>query len=394
MSPESECGPNILNITEKGRLKRMSSIIKLEESREIYIYGYSNLGRNVFNKLKLVFPDKIKGIVVTEHNRRTRRSGRADIFELQELAETIDRDTTTFVISTESSFHKDIEAYLDIEGYLRSNGYKSVRYTREMDDLLDNRIAEAPQIETRFLSVSVGQACNYSCRDCTNFAPYARPENKRYDAGNIIEDIDRLLPCFGIIDTFHIQGGEPFLYTDLEKVVCHVKDKYDSIIREIQIATNGTILPSDKVISVLKNCDVEVRISDYKKEVKKELIQALERENISYYIYKFAGGQGMWKQLGGLRYVDRQNDPAQKIRHCMWKDCYMIENGKVGRCARSVPAITLQNISYKKDDYIDLKHEPDKKKVWRYFSFISPMTCCNHCMGSFGEDVEPAIQME
>ena len=365
----------------------MSSIIKLEESREIYIYGYSNLGRNVFNKLKLVFPDKIKGIVVTEHNQRTRRSGRTDIFELQEIAETINKDSTTFVISAESY-------YLDIESSLKSKGCKSVRYTRELDALLDNRIAEVPQIETRFLSVSVGQACNYSCRDCMNFAPFARTENKRYDVGNIIEDIDRILPCFGIIDTFHIQGGEPFLYTDLEKVVYHVKDKYDSIIRKIQIATNGTILPSDNVISALKDCDAEVRISDYKKEVRKELIQALERENIKYWIYEFAGGEGMWKQAGGLRYVDRENDPAEKILHCMWKDYYMIENGKVGRCARSVPAITLQNISYKKDDYIDLKHEPDKKKVWRYFSFISPMTCCNHCMGSFGEDVEPAIQME
>lgn len=106
MSLKSEYDPNTLNISEKGRLKRMSCIIKLEESREIYIYGYSNLGRNVFNKLKLVFPDKIKGIVVTEHNQRTRRSGRPDIFELQEIAEMINKDSTVFLISTESMLYK------------------------------------------------------------------------------------------------------------------------------------------------------------------------------------------------------------------------------------------------------------------------------------------------
>jgi len=67
----------------------------------------------------------------------------------------------------------------------------------------------------RFLVLSVGQACNYKCRDCANFCPSAPKEYRRYELDRILESINRILKNVAFINVFQIQGGEPFLYSDL-----------------------------------------------------------------------------------------------------------------------------------------------------------------------------------
>ena len=41
----------------------------LDTNRDLYVYGYGNLGRNAFNKLKSLYSDRVKGIVVTKYNK-------------------------------------------------------------------------------------------------------------------------------------------------------------------------------------------------------------------------------------------------------------------------------------------------------------------------------------
>ncbi len=65
----------------------------------------------------------------------------------------------------------------------------------------------------------------------------------------------------------------------------------------------------------------------------------------------------------------------------------------VGRCSRSIPARTLQNISIKETDYLNLKETIRLERVGQYFMFINPMDCCRHCKGSNGEPVQAAIQL-
>ena len=67
----------------------------------------------------------------------------------------------------------------------------------------------------RFLVLSVGQACNYKCKDCANFCPVSPKEYKRYELDDILESIKRILKNVNFIQIFQIQGGEPFLYSEL-----------------------------------------------------------------------------------------------------------------------------------------------------------------------------------
>lgn len=97
---------------------------------------------------------------------------------------------------------------------------------------------------------------------------------------------------------------------------------------------------------------------------------------------------------GGITFIDEWHELNEKVNKCRWNCCFTMENGKIGRCARSIPASTLQSFQTAEHDYIELRKPIEWEQMWQYFSFITPMTCCNYCKGSFGEDVEPAIQLE
>lgn len=359
-----------------------------EKYDSIYIYGYNNWGRNVYNKVRAVFLQKKVAILVSQMARQKRETiiGK-EIIELKD----VNPSKKDLVILGMSPINKK-----ELEERLRECGFEHIiGYSHDIDDFLNNSLEEIPKLEVRFLSVCVGQACNLKCKNCANFAPYAHKENMRYHIESIKANLDKLLPCFKEIDTFHIQGGEPLLYSDLDKLLTFMQTKYGHIIKNIQIATNGTIIPSEDILDVMKTVEAVVRISNYPIESKvDELIALLKEKEIRYRVYNFANSTGEWSDAGAMDYtISKEKDVVRQVFECGWNTCFTIENGLVGRCARSIPALTLQNVPMRELDYIDLSKELDIKKVHKYFTITSPMACCMHCKGTTGEPIKPAIQI-
>ena len=346
------------------------------EISNIYICGYSNWGRNVFNKMRALYPDKVRAII---------DKSKIDIADLEQAS----TGEKTLVFMDPNPFRQE-------ERWLKQNGFVNVLvYTNEIDEYINNSLLELPKLEIRLLAVSVGQACNLKCKNCANFAPYACKDNMRYKIEKIKNDVDKILPCFSKVDTFHIQGGEPLLYSDLHELLTYVKTNYSHIIKKIQIATNGTIIPSEDVLEAMKITDSVVRISNYPIESKvDELMMILKEKGIRYRVYNFANSTGEWSDTGERDYtIPKEIDVVRQVFECGWNTCFTIENGIVGRCARSIPALTLQNIPMREMDYIDLSKDLDMKKIHKYFTITSPMACCMHCKGTTGEPIKPAIQM-
>lgn len=144
----------------------------------------------------------------------------------------------------------------------------------------------------------VGQACNLKCRDCGNFCPISVPETKSYNIENVISDLALVLNNVGKIGYLQIQGGEPFIYKDLDKLLMYViKHKK---IGHVEIATNGTVIPKDSVIEAMrKKTNLVVRISDYGLGNPERLKNVLDANGIKNTLYEFAGGKGTWRKLGG-----------------------------------------------------------------------------------------------
>lgn len=361
----------------------------IEKFEQIYIYGYSNLGRNAYKKLEEAYPDKAKGIIVSRHNNKSRQACEKGklIFELSEVKASNDM----LIIIALNPIHQPV-----VKQALSDAGFENVCiYDDETDNMLNSLLRTLPKLELRFLSVSVGQACNLRCRDCANFAPYALKENRRYHISNIKRDLDKILSCFSEIDTFHIQGGEPFLYSDLGEVLYYCKSEFGNILRNIQVATNGTILPDSRLLEAMRKTDTAVRISNYPNQKSVGMLKdILEKNGVSYRIYDFANGIGDWNSTGGIDYLESDDENLEeKVHHCAWNSCYIIENGMVGRCARSIPARTLQKIHIREQDYIDFSRDYSMSELAKYFMFIKPMDCCRHCKASNGEPIPPAIQL-
>lgn len=357
----------------------------LESAKKIWVFGYSNLGRNAFNKFMALWPEKTAGILVTNHNEKTREN-KKNVVELQEAF----IEDSVVVIATNSIYYEEIRKSL-----IEKNAKDIFIYTEELDEILNGKLENLPLIETKFFAVCVGQACNYKCRDCINFAPYAKKENRRYSIEQIKDDLERVMPYFAEMDTLHIQGGEPFIYSELPDLVEAICDRYGNKVKKIQIATNGSIVPSKEVLEKLADMQCIVRISNYKREKNVDiLIEKLQEFGIKFYKYDFAGRKGEWSSSGGLDYVSPENENLhEKVRKCKWSACYMLEDGMIGRCARSIPARTLQNIIIKEGDYINVREIKSILEMYRYFMFINPIESCKRCKGSEGEPIMAAIQI-
>lgn len=357
----------------------------ISKAQTIWIYGYSNLGRNAFNKFKLLYPEKTRGILVSRHNKKSKKSEK-NVVELKDAK----LQNCVIVIATNPIFHEEII------NLLQKEKCESVYiYDNRMNNWIDELLNVIPPVETKLLAISVGQACNYKCKDCLNFAPYAHTENMRYPIEQIEEDLKNVMPYFVQIDKLHIQGGEPFVYSDLIKLIEFIKANFDNKVKEIQIATNGSIIPSQSALKRMAEAGCTVRISNYKNEKNATLlIEKLNDYGIKYWKYDFAGKKGEWNLGGDIEYVaPKDENLLEKVYQCKWSACYTLENGIIGRCARSIPARSLQKISIYDKDYVNVRKRISMKEISEYFMFIKPLACCRHCKGSNGEPIVAAIQL-
>lgn len=99
------------------------------------------------------------------------------------------------------------------------------------------------------LAFYVTLRCNLRCRLCAVYAPYYRNPfhpTKEY----LFKCIDRYFEIVDSIRLFSISGGEPLLRDDLHEIVDYVR-RYENRIERLEIITNGTIIPSDDLISSL-----------------------------------------------------------------------------------------------------------------------------------------------
>ena len=199
------------------------------------------------------------------------------------------------------------------------------------------------------------------------------------------------------IKVLQIQGGEPFIYSDLIKLIKYFEN--NKKVQMIYIATNGTVIPNIEVIEELKNNKkFLVRISDYDlNDIPKKLKSLLDNNGINNYYYKFSDGNGMWRDLGGsdLKPVS-DIEKERNFRNCAFRSCLTLENGEITYCSRATNSYKIQKFKRNKRDYFILKSKFNIKKELRYFvENRVAMEACRYCNGTEkAEVIKPAIQME
>lgn len=275
-----------------------------------------------------------------------------------------------------------------------------------MNSLIRNKLRRVYHVVSKVklpsLVVVLGQACTLKCRDCANFSPYAGKNHLVYHVGGVCKNINNIVKICRYIDLLQLQGGEPFIYPYLDKVLDMVikEDK----IRHIDIATNGTVIPT-KYIEYLCNDKITVRISNYKvvsKEQINNLCSFFDDNHINYYKYSFAEGDDKWAQCGNPDTIRENLDEIveKRFEKCIFSHCLTLENGYIGKCSRCVHAADIQGFKPKDNDYVKADSKHLRRDLHRYRDYCTPenhyfMEACRYCYGTFyGEKVEPAIQLD
>lgn len=262
-------------------------------------------------------------------------------------------------------------------------------------------IMKKRRIRIPFLVVVVGQACSLKCKDCGNFAPYAHKDNLVYNFEDIIAGLERVKNAGFSIDLLQIQGGEPFVYPYLNKILDYVIGQ--RFIKSIEIATNGTIIP-DKYVSFLKNAKIAVRISDYgdvNREKAQYLCTFLKENGVEFYYYNFVHQNTKWSKCGE---IDQEQFGCEEAKlhfaKCGFRSCLTFEKNLFGKCSRSIHAKSIQGFVTKKEDYVDVNSDMLRKELLYYMKKCNEdsgyyMEACRYCLGTYyGELIEPAIQIK
>lgn len=240
------------------------------------------------------------------------------------------------------------------------------RSEKELLDEIDN----GKLIISRIV-VTTGPRCTLKCKDCANLMPHYR-EPYDLDINSILEDVRTLFSKIDKCICVNIVGGEPFMYPYLD-VLLEELIKNDKLLY-VELTTNATIIPEEKVLKLLQSRKVVVNISDYGNIV---LLSRFASKMDEYGILSYCISDEKWIDCGNVIARGRNERELREL-YCSCgsaKMCKTLMKGKLFDCAR---AASLYDLNYTSDIfYIDIYSEK-KKDVVEFFA-KETSKACDYC---------------
>ena len=246
------------------------------------------------------------------------------------------------------------------------------------------------------VSYVMTEKCSLNCENCGAFVPDI-DDPETFDFNSIVSDIKKYCSAFDVVHHIALQGGEPFMHKNIDKVVKEIA-KIPNLLF-IDIVTNGTINPKDVTMCEIKNNGAAIVMSDYGEHSPKKssLMSNCERHNVflDYHVYT--------ERLWGAQFPigKRNRSPRENIRtftECVADKylCCQIMNGQLHRCSFSNFTNRLKYIPDFKTDYVDMNTVPKDKlgsEIRRVALRKAPLSACDYCPGLDRDLVEAGVQI-
>lgn len=223
-------------------------------------------------------------------------------------------------------------------------------------------------------------------------------EFERNDSIYIVRNVDYIV-------SYRLLGGEPLLNKELADMIELIGQKYGDRIGNIGIITNGTLLPSEKLIEVSKKYDIKYDFSDYTdvvdyKERFENAVQIVSDANLRYSVNRSL----RWCDFGFP--VNNRMYDFDKVREHMFS-CgpifHGLNDGKYYYCHVSWSADKAKLLKTVPDDYVDLRvlndDENAKEMILEHSKgnlakgFVKLCKICGGCGNDNTEFVKAAQQM-
>jgi organic radical activating enzyme len=233
--------------------------------------------------------------------------------------------------------------------------------------------------------VLVTEKCNLACSFCNMFIPhYELPKHR--DLQIILSDIDSYFNLVDYVSIFHLVGGEPFLHPNIKDIIEYISEKYSDKIDKFIITTNGTVLPKEEILEVLKNNNVILSVSNYSNKLEKlkskveRVIDTYKLNNINHYVRNNIE----WYDFGDLRIKNNMNE-EELINH--FDSCTApfrgLNDGKFYYCHLNTSAVLTKLFPLNDNDYVNLSDvsSEDLIKFDLGFTKLGYITFCDNCNG-------------
>lgn len=368
---------------------------KMCEKEEYFLFGAGDLGLKSYHILK----NELNIIGFIDNDEKKWESNKYEKPVLPLIEAKIDKKTG--IILTPGQMQR-----MSIYHELTSKGYKKDEDFFVLEEFLgvyfSYKYNKAYFYNISFLPSTV---CNLKCEACLNFNAHAKSFYVR-KWEDLIADVDLFFSCVDYILLFHVSGGEPLLYPRIADLIEYIDKKYGDRIYQLRTVTNGTVVPSDKVLEKLSKSNVEITVDDYREAVPQynenfdNLIQKFEEFHIPHYISKVDS----WIDLEPLKtnYSDWTERQLQEHFDKCCQSWQELRDGKLFSCNYDAYATVAGINGEQKEEIFDLKSY-SRERIKELIEFRlgynekGYTNLCKHCRGFSVENtliIPPARQVQ
>ncbi len=371
---------------------------KLQDEDKIVVYGVGRIGRRVIPTLMKEF-DIPYLIDNWENNKQVLGLsvvGRDEAINLWK------KNSIKIVVTTVLATYKDIVKELEFNGLQEYKDFCHFeRFASEWNLRWRNRCVLS-KIDTVITS-----RCTLKCQNCNMFIGHAMA-SEDMSLESLKRNFDVFFKSVDFVYEYTLLGGEPFLHTCLVDIITYLGETYGARIGLINIISNGTIVPDEEVVNILKKYGVTVHISDYTCSVPYEkkirmLVKNLTESGINHYVIP----NNVWKDVV---YPDMTYSCYNPKRHMILcgHSTHSVNNGKIYWCDPAFAAEYFTGFKGKNDDSLDL--ESNRKNNSQYEASLNVlryilgdvnergyMSFCEKCAGVGSDNdrvVKAGVQMK
>ncbi len=363
-----------------------SEFLDLREYENIVLYGAGALGKELLNALHA---NNISVSSIWDKNADSLNaiSINDKFYKVEQPFSGHCNPSTTLVICAIIS----IETYRSVSAWLISSGYKNILrgayiymslvclQTRENLNIKECKTnplctpvfcdkvksflrptalsAGRGCLELDEIDVRINNVCNLKCKHCNQYITQIKLSKKIImNSGQLIDDINLLFSAIDYVNNVNIEGGEPFLNKDLDKVL-NVLVKISNI-GFIQIITNAFIDIPDQYANTLRNPKISLLISNYEKyATEREMtilqnnLKFLSKHDIAYHIY---GKDDHWYEVPEVVHRSKDSEQCRRdfARCCVKQN--ILWNGRFYACLMTPAIDNLTDFDFP-TDYVDIR---------------------------------------
>ena len=383
---------------------RLDEFIELEEylnkTKVIYLYGCIPAAGPLIEQtewiIKKCYGDNT--IIFVDRSLQKQKTGylEKEVISPEVFRQGIERNNGIVVVLPDGQAGKEIWEGLCSWGIKRKlQAYNIYDFNRIMSIMI---YSQYHKVYFHFCDLFLQTNCNLNCCDC--FVQTYRNVRLTIDERQLKENIDLLFKKIDYIGIIVFGIAEGFWDTrQLEFALKYTTEKYSNKFMIIEITTNGTIVPEESLLEVLKQSRVRIVVDDYRENVVLaqknylKVIQTLKKNNIACSSLK----RDHWDKtfFGTEEIRETREELRDKYKNCCNHAKGFPYVGYKAGTARLFPCVFqtinayLGLIEEKESDSIDLEisNSVDVIKFVLGYTERGYLSACKYCQGIF-EGVE------